>query len=391
MRTGELDDDWYDPAIYPELRAAPPWVMEDMIEVQVSIPEQLPNTLVDTAPRFVDALQDVVRAGQPVVVTGVGTAGHAARAVSLLLNDVVTGSPLGRPGPAEFRESSDQALSPRSGGLCLAVSHGGRSRSTLAALEAARESGATTALITAAVNSPVADAADMVLPTPVQDQSYCHTVGYTSPMLAAMFLGSTLWREPFPAEALTSYLRELRALEPRAAQVARGLRDARRIVASGSLIDQPTACELALKVAEGPRLPTTALGLEDTQHGHLVGHDHDSGLIAIATGDTNSRRSGERAHELVRAAGHIGLVTAAIVSPEIADSVDPEATAAGVLALPDTELPSSWSSLLGGALCLQQLTVALAHDRGVNPDLIRREERPYREAVALGAAKEPRT
>src|SRR5690625_4672807 len=171
MRTGELDDDWYDPAIYPELRAAPPWVMEDMIEVQVSIPEQLPNTLVDTAPRFVDALQDVVRAGQPVVVTGVGTAGHAARAVSLLLNDVVTGSPLGRPGPAEFRESSDQALSPRSGGLCLAVSHGGRSRSTLAALEAARESGATTALITAAVNSPVADAADMVLPTPVDRKS----------------------------------------------------------------------------------------------------------------------------------------------------------------------------------------------------------------------------
>src|SRR5690625_5691360 len=103
MRAGEFDDDWYDPAIYPELRARPPWVMEDMIEVQASIPERVHNTLADTAHRFTDALQDVVRAGQPVVVAGVGTAGHAARAVALLLNDAITGSPLGRSGPAEGR------------------------------------------------------------------------------------------------------------------------------------------------------------------------------------------------------------------------------------------------------------------------------------------------
>ena len=33
--------DWYDPASYPELRSAPPWVMEDMIQAQVTLPEML--------------------------------------------------------------------------------------------------------------------------------------------------------------------------------------------------------------------------------------------------------------------------------------------------------------------------------------------------------------
>jgi hypothetical protein len=39
--------------------------------------------------------------------------------------------------------------------------------------------------------------------------------------------------------------------------------------------------------------------------------------------------------------------------------------------------------LVDGALAAQHLTLALAHEAGTNPDLIRREEDPYREAAAL--------
>ena len=39
--------------------------------------------------------------------------------------------------------------------------------------------------------------------------------------------------------------------------------------------------------------------------------------------------------------------------------------------------------LLGGAAALQRLTLALVAVAGVNPDLIRGEEAPYREAAAL--------
>jgi len=44
--------------------------------------------------------------------------------------------------------------------------------------------------------------------------------------------------------------------------------------------------------------------------------------------------------------------------------------------------------LLGGAIALQRLTLALVAARGVNPDLIRREEGPYR-AAAAAAESEP--
>ena len=40
-------------------------------------------------------------------------------------------------------------------------------------------------------------------------------------------------------------------------------------------------------------------------------------------------------------------------------------------------------ALLTGAVSLQLLTLSLAHLVGVNPDLIRREQAPYREAAAV--------
>jgi hypothetical protein len=41
---------------------------------------------------------------------------------------------------------------------------------------------------------------------------------------------------------------------------------------------------------------------------------------------------------------------------------------------------------LDGAIALQLLTLGMVHAVGVNPDLIRREEAPYREAAALAEA-----
>ena len=44
-------------------------------------------------------------------------------------------------------------------------------------------------------------------------------------------------------------------------------------------------------------------------------------------------------------------------------------------------LDSRLAGLLAGAGALQTLTLELAQARGVNPDLIRREEAPYRDAA----------
>jgi glucosamine 6-phosphate synthetase-like amidotransferase/phosphosugar isomerase protein len=381
--------DWYDPAVYPEIRSGAPWVMEDMIEAQVTLPESLGGSLARSAPQLVEMLHAAARAGEPIVVSAVGTSGHSARAVALILNDALAGSAV-LAGPAEARESADAALASRGKGLCIAISHGGLSTSTVRALAAAREAGAGTALITAAEHTPARDIADVVLTTPLRDKSYCHTVGYTSPMLTGFYLASAYREEEFPAARLARYLRELLTMSSRALEIGGELAKAERLVAAGSLIDVPTARELALKVAEAAWVPTTVLGVEDTLHGHLVAHDANSALVAVVTGGPRAGRAAEGAHELLMAARRIGLRTAAILSPGLAGAILNDDITAGKLVIPHAELPELVTSLLGGAVALQLLTIGLVHARGTNPDLLRREQAPYREAVTAGRAKQPR-
>lgn len=383
------DSDWYDPAVYPEIRGGPPWVMEDMTEAQVTLPEALSESLAASAPQLAEMLHSAAGAGEPVVVSAVGTSGHSARAVALILNDAMGQSAVAA-GPAEARESADQALAPRRKGLCIAISHGGLSKSTVRALAAARIAGARTALITAAGSTPARDLADVVLTTPLRDKSYCHTVGYTSPMLTGFCVASAYREEAFPAAGLGRYLGELLTMRPRALEIGRELGKAERLIAAGSLIDVPTARELALKIAEGAWLPTAMLGVEDTLHGHLVAHDADSALVVVVTGGPNADVAADRAHELLMAARRIGLHTAAIVSPDLKNRLLAADVSAGLLVIPHAELPGIVISLLGGAVALQLLTTGLVHARKTNPDLLRREQAPYREAVAAGGAKHPR-
>ena len=132
-----------------------------------------------------------------------------------------------------------------------------------------------------------------MLVTPLRDRSYCHTVGYTSPMLAGFYLASAYRGEEFPAASLAGYLGELLTMRTRALEIGGALGKAERLVAAGSLIDVPTARELALKVAEGAWVPTTVLGVEDTLHGHLVAHDANSALVVVVTGGPGADRAAQ--------------------------------------------------------------------------------------------------
>jgi len=363
--------------------------MEDMIEAQVTLPEALGDSLSSSAPQLVEMLHTAAESGEPIVVSAVGTSGHSARAVARILNGAMAGTAVAA-GPAEARESADEALAPRRRGLCIAISHGGLSKSTVRALAAAREAGAKTALITAAGNTPAQDVADVVLKTPLRDKSYCHTVGYTSPILTGFYLASAYREEEFPATGLAGYLRELLTMRSHALDIGGALGKAERLVAAGSLIDVPTARELALKAAEGAWVPTAVLGVEDTLHGHLVAHDANSALVVVVTGGPSADRAAEGAHELLMAARRIGLQTAAIVSQGLEGAIWSEDVTAGKLVIPHAALPELVTSLLGGAVALQLLTIGLVHARKTNPDLLRREQAPYREAVAAGGAKHPR-
>jgi len=68
---------WYD-ATYPEWRAGPPWVMEDMIAAQVTLPDGLDAVAIDAA-ALLQALRGAVDRSEPIVTTACGTSEHASQ------------------------------------------------------------------------------------------------------------------------------------------------------------------------------------------------------------------------------------------------------------------------------------------------------------------------
>lgn len=371
--------DWHTDA-FPELRAGPPWVMQEMIAAQPALVETL---LGDPPPGTTGAAEAIAAAldqNHPVTVCGCGTSEHAAHGIAALLSAAVDPrhAPLVRARPA-----LSAALDPAPG-ACLAISHDGGTRATVLALLAARTAGAQTIAITHQRGAAVAGTAEHVLLTPRHDDSWCHTVAYTSALAAGAALAGRLGR--FTAQpAAARELLEHATGSHRAAAMADRLTDRRIVLCAGAGADLATARELALKLAEGARLPTLALELETVLHGQLAGHEAADALILIAITDHPEReRVARRATHVARAAAAIGLPVAGLLSDAYDVALAAEETALGriVIRLPDPGLVDRrLAGLLAGAGALQTLTLETAHARHTNPDLIRREQAPYRAAA----------
>jgi fructoselysine-6-P-deglycase FrlB-like protein len=288
---------------------------------------------------------EAVRGAQPLITTGCGTSEHAAMAGAALL-----------PG-ARSRDAFEAWLDPQQGGALVAVSHEGETAQTLAALRAAR--GARTVLITASESAT----ADVVVRTPLHDASWCHTVGYLSPLLSfvaiAGHLGATV---PDAAGIVEAVLGRRAAFTALAQRVA----GCKRLLAVASGLDEIAARELALKIEEGVHLPTTPLGLEKVLHGHLPAADARTGVVLIRIDQRAGEQRDARAGDFERAVAELGMPVARV------DGLPGGDTAAG--------------TLVAGALAVQLLTLELVMAAGTNPDLIRREEEPYR--LAAAAARE---
>jgi glucosamine--fructose-6-phosphate aminotransferase (isomerizing) len=312
----------------PELRDGPPWAMEEMIAAEPGLVEPI-----FANPATLEAAESI-REGGPVVIVGCGTSEHAALAGAALI-----------PG-ARARDAFEASLDPQREGVLIAVSHEAGTAATLAALEAAPR--ARTVLITA---KPEKATADIVVATPLVDASWCHTVGYVSPLLALTAIAGT-----HDAATCSRVIEGTLALRERLAQAARTLHGVERLLVTGSGVDEISARELALKVEEGVHLPTTPLGLEKILHGHLPAADARTGLVVLRI-DPSPRRD-ERARDVLAAVAELGM---------------PAVTIDG---LPEGH------PLLAGAIALQLLTLELVHLAGTNPDLIRREQDAYRRAAA---------
>ncbi|HSO28306.1 MAG TPA: SIS domain-containing protein [Candidatus Sulfomarinibacteraceae bacterium] len=377
----------------PSRRDGPPFHMTDMIRVEPAMAARLLRKL--TAPdraasRLAAAVRATAAAGRPIQVVGCGTSEHGALATAEILRDACRSAGLpsalgagGAPIAVQAFEASLELSQAGPGGLVIAISHEGSTWATNRMLESARASGATTALVTVSAASPGASLADIVVTTDELDRSWCHTVGYVSPILAAAAVGAHLAGGPLGAGGIAAATRLLAhgldaAQSAAADEMARNLAGMDRLIVLGSGTDRMAARELALKVEEGAHLPAAMRDVETMLHGHLAGVDERTGLVLILAERSNRGARTARALGALRACREIGVRVGAILADVVAEEIDPALTPAGRIAAPDApELAAPVAALLASATPLQLLTERLAIARGVNPDPIRRDDPRY--------------
>jgi fructoselysine-6-P-deglycase FrlB-like protein len=371
----------------------PPFHMTEMIEAEPALATRILErhaAIGSPAADLARAVRKAIIAGAPVVVTGCGTSEHGAQAVAEILRDAVGAAGIKGPSGSPARlpvatQAFELALDPPTGGLVIGISHEGATAATNAALSAARDAGARTAIVTVSDRSPGAALADIVVETGELDQGWCHTVGYLSPIVAGTAVGIHLAKRAVEASIVDAIRDLLQAgvdRGPIAEGIATRLATARPVLVIASGADRPAGRELVLKIEEGAWIPAAFRDLETFLHGHLAATDPDTALVLIlADRDQRSERLA-RATGALRAAQVIGMDAAAIVAADAAVELPTDLTPAGRIVLPEApDLPSPVAALLGTATPLQVLTERIARVRGVDPDPIHRDDDRYREAA----------
>jgi glutamine---fructose-6-phosphate transaminase (isomerizing) len=382
----------------PSRRDEPPFHMTEMIEAEPAMASRILRRLVapgSRAARLAIAIRETAQRGRPIIVTGCGTSEHGALAVTEILREAMRGAGLPwRPGEAGAPlavQAFEGALDDGVGGadsLVIGISHEGGTWATNRVLEVADATGARVALITCSDRSPGSALADIVVTTEEQDQSWCHTVGYLSPILAAAAIADHLTGRALDVGGVEALLAAglTEAAIDTTERLAKALSRVDRLIVIGSGADRPAARELVLKVEEGAHLGAAMRDLETLLHGHLAGMDGQTGMVLVLTDTSRAEERAARTVGVLRAVAELGVATGAILAAAYLDLVPEALTPAGRLVVPSAGgVPAATASLVGSAVPLQLLTERLARIRGVNPDPIRRDDPAYlRAAEAAG-------
>ena len=395
----------------PVHRDGPPWWMTEMIAVEPAlsgrvlrrmgvvrrssgvpgVPPKLEAPGRDSpAGRLATMIRSALEAGEPAVITGCGTSEHGAMAFAAIVTDAIERAGIrgsGQPGAVLARQAFEASLAPQRRGLIIGISHEGGTSATLAALSAAAARGAKVAAVTVSRAAPIGALTALVLETAEIDRSWCHTIGYLSPILAGVAVGAALMGQSSDADpsVVRSLLAGGLAQAGQAEVIAAALAGCRELIVVASGADLPAGRELALKVEEAAWLPTTLRDTETFLHGHLPAMDASTGLVLVLVDRAAREARSARAQQALAAAGRIGMRPAAILAADL-DRTWPAflAPAGRILVAEAPTLPAPVAALVGTASPLQLLAERIARARGTNPDLIRRDQLAYREAAALG-------
>ena len=157
--------------------------------------------------------------------------------------------------------------------LVIVMAHSGTKRYSGEALALAKESGASTALVTCLTSEAKVDQADVVLRTTYRDRSSAFTISHTGAMTALAMAASKVAGGEGLAEELKSLpdaVAEALKTEPDVKSMVAKVRDYGWYCFAGWGPNASTAYEAALKINEAAYDVTTAFQLEQFLHGPYV-------------------------------------------------------------------------------------------------------------------------
>jgi glutamine---fructose-6-phosphate transaminase (isomerizing) len=230
-------------------------------------------------------------------------------------------------------QALEAVFHPPDADLLVLLSHEGETPLTL---EAARAFAGPKWLVSGKPDGPIAALCEeVIVATPELERSWCHTASYTCAVAAlAALRGEDISSLPgLVTEALASAVR-VSAHE--------------RWLVTGAGRDQPTALEAVLKLREGVFVAAEAHHTEQLLHGHLAAVDETVRCFVLE----GEGRAAERAADTVAALEALGCdVTLVPTRHPVVDIVP-----------------------------FHLLVLALADERGVDPDLIRRDDERWKRA-----------
>jgi glucosamine--fructose-6-phosphate aminotransferase (isomerizing) len=293
-----------------------------------------------------------------VVIAARGTSDNAGRYAQYLLG-AINGLCVGLATPSLFTIYQQP---PRlAGALVLGISQSGKGPDVVAVLTEARRQGALTAAITNFSDSPLGQAAEVVINLQAGvEQSLAATKTYTGQLLALGMLSAALAEDSEMEAALADIPETVAAtlaMETDVSQIAERYRYMRDCVVIGRGYNYATAFELALKLKELTYTIAEPYSSADFLHGPLALIEDGFPALVVAP-------SGVMLPELQEFVRTLKEREAEVII--ISDDVDTLAEARIPLALPRS-VPE-WLSPLTAIIPGQLLTMHLAQVRDYDPD-----------------------
>jgi glucosamine--fructose-6-phosphate aminotransferase (isomerizing) len=184
--------------------------------------------------------------------------------------------------------------------LFIVISQSGRSPDLVAATKSARATGARTIAIVNATSSPVAMAAEFVIPIEAGAE---HSVAATKTVIGSMAAGAALIAELAEDQALRSALDRLperlnRAFALDWSEVSDDLAKASAVFVAARGLGLGSAREIALKLSEILRLPAIGLSAAELQHGPRAALSSRTPVVMMRIADETAATVDALANEL---------------------------------------------------------------------------------------------